>query len=458
MIELDPLGKKPLYEQLYQQLAEQIHNGIQKPGDKLPGRRSMAASLGISVSTVDTAYQLLAAEGLVQSRSRSGFYVQDTQGLLHQPKRMEPVLTRTENTPYLYDLSTGSVDTSLFPFHTWAKIQKELLYTHHELLNRGAMQGDENLRIQIARYLNSERGVQCHADQIVIGAGIEYLLGCLASLFKGSCCAIENPGYHRTRVVLENNGIPCKLVDIDQYGLPADDLEDVDLCYITPSHHFPTGISMPAARRAQLLEWAQKNPQRYIIEDDYDSEFRFDLRPISSLQGMANHHEHVIYLTTFSKSLAPSIRLACMVLPNSLLTQYQKTYAVYANTVSRFEQQTLCQFIEQGYFSRHISRMRHSYRKRKDAFYQSLKQAFGDDLQITGQHTGLHFLLTYPNAGSEAAMILKAQKQGVHLKGLSEYYMNRHSLCPTQTVVAGYAALTTDDIEEVTKRLKLAWK
>lgn len=202
------------------------------------------------------------------------------------------------------------------------------MYQRPELLQRGDMQGDENLRAQIAAYLGEYRGVDCTADQVVVGAGVEYLLGCLAHLFAGSTAAVENPGYSRTRAVLENNGIPCVPVEIDESGLPIHALEQsgANLCYVTPSHHFPTGVTMPAPRRAQLLAWAAAKPGRFILEDDYDSEFRFATRPLPSLQGMSGANGPVVYLTTFSKSLAPGMRIACMVLPQGLLERYQSDF------------------------------------------------------------------------------------------------------------------------------------
>lgn len=350
------------------------------------------------------------------------------------------------------------MDTALFPARSWGRIQKELLYQRPELLQRGEMQGDAPLRTQIAEYLSVYRGVECTPEQIVVGAGIEYLLGCLAHLFSDGMAAIENPGYFRTRTVLQNSGIPCTLVDIDREGLPADALEKsgANLCYLTPSHHFPTGVTMPATRRAQLLAWAAARPGRYILEDDYDSEFRFDTRPLPSLQGMAGPDGPVVYLTTFSKSLAPGIRIACMVLPQSLLARYRRDFATYANTVSRFEQQTLCEFMAGGYFTRHLARMRLAYKRRMEAFAAALRAAL-PGVELDGVHSGLHFLLTLPGAGGERAMVAAAAQQGVRLRGLSEYYLARPELCRADTVVAGYSALKEDDVEEVAQALARAW-
>ena len=462
MIELKTDEKAPLYEQLYTALADEIRSGQRAPGTALPGRRTMAAQLGVSINTVDAAYQMLAAEGLAEARPRSGFYVQKTYGMLHSR------IVRPGDTPAAaqapvpegprFDLSTGSVDTALFPARSWGRIQRELLYQRPELLQRGEMQGDEALRIQIARYLSAYRGVDCTPEQIVVGAGSEYLLGCLAHLFAGGTAAVENPGYSRTRAVLQNNALSCTLVDIDQDGLSAEALEKsgANLCYLTPSHHFPTGVTMPAPRRAQILAWAAARPGRYILEDDYDSEFRFDTRPLPSLQGMAGPDGPVVYLTTFSKSLAPGIRIACMVLPRRLLAQYQRDFAVYANTVGRFEQQTLAAFMAGGYFSRHLARMRLVYKRRMEAFATALHREL-PGVTLGSVHSGLHFLLTLPGAGGEAAMVEAAAREGVRLRGLREYYLARPERCPPDTVVAGYSALKEEDIPAVAAALARAW-
>ena len=467
MIELHPESRVPLYEQLYQALAGQIRAGVLAPGRPLPGRRTMAEQLGVSVNTVDTAYQMLAAEGLAESRPRRGFFVQETGGMLYTGARASrPELASPPAGPAparaagpRYDLSTVGVDTALFPARSWGRIQRDLLYNSPSLLQRGEAQGDAELRTAIAGYLATYRGVNCTPEQVVVGAGIEYLLGCLAHLFAGSTAAVENPGYSRARAVLQNSGIPCLPADIDKNGLTVDGLigTGANLCYITPSHHFPTGVTMPAPRRAQLLAWAREVPGRYILEDDYDSEFRFDIRPLPSLQGMAGPDGPVVYLTTFSKSLAPGIRIACMVLPLDLLAAYRRDFALYSNTVSRFEQQTLSRFMTGGYFTRHLARMRLTYKKRMEHFTAALTGSLGKDLVIRGRHSGLHLLLTLPGAGGERAMVEATGREGVFLHGLSEYYLARPERCPPDTVVAGYAALADEDIPGAAAALARAW-
>ena len=455
----------PLYERLYRSLSSQIRSGQLGAGQKLPGKRSLAEALAVSVNTVDTAYQLLTAEGYLEVRPKSGFYVLPVPQTL--PKAgLEaaspcPALPQGNSLPQpRFDLSTGGVDTSLFPFRTWGRIQKELLYSSPQLLTRGPSQGDEELRAEIAEYLRAYRGVHCRPNQIVIGAGIEYLLGLLAPLLQGPA-AVENPGYRRTRTILENNGLACLPVDIDREGLSVKMLAEsgAQVAYVTPSHQFPTGLTMPAGRRGELLRWAGEKPGRWIIEDDYDSEFRFDLRPLPSLQGMGGPGGPVIYLTTFSKSLAPSIRIAAMVLPDSLLLPYRQRYSVYSCTVSRFEQQTLCEFIRRGHFSRHLARLRSQYKGRMESLREALNGAFGPELlELEGTHTGLHLLMRLKRGPGEEELAGAARAGGVPLGRLSDYYMCRKEKCPARTLVLGYAALPPERIGELVGALQELWR
>ena len=438
-LSLDAGAKAPLYDQLYTNLAAQIRGGQLPAGTRLPGKRALAAQLAVGVNTVDAAYQILVAEGYLEARPRSGFFVlqvEDPLAAAPLPAAAEPEVERS----WRFDLSTGAVDTELFPFRTWGRIQKDLLYAAPELLSHGHRQGDQNLREAVGDYLATYRGVVCAPEQIVVGAGAEYLLGLAAHLLRGGTAAVENPGYSRIRTILRNNGIPCRGVSIDSGGLDVEALEasGADLCCVTPSHHFPTGVTMPAGRRSRLLRWAQTEPGRYIIEDDYDAEFRFDIRPLPSLQGMGGRNGPVVYLSTFSKSLAPSIRIACMVLPPELLARYREAYGTYANTVSRFEQQTLCRFLTGGHFTRNLARMRGVYKGRMEALCRALEEALGRErVTIAGRLNGLHLLLTLQGGPGEGEMVRRAAEEGVKLTGLGGYYMDAGDRCPENTVILG---------------------
>lgn len=447
---LDPQAHVPLYEQLYRSLAMEIRTGSLPAGTRMPGKRRLAQELSVSVNTVDAAYQLLTAEGYLLPRERSGFYVQEYPSLpLHTAPvtAPAPAMPAQPSAPLHFDLSTRGVDPALFPCRTWARLQKELLYSCPELLAPGDPQGDWALRQALADYLDEYRGVQCSPEQIVVGAGMEYLLGLLAPLLPGPA-AVETPGYPRARQVLQNNGIACRCLPVDEDGLSVQALNasDAAVCYVTPSHQFPTGVTMPAARRAELLHWAARRPgQRYIIEDDYDSEFRFDTRPLPSLQGMAGADGAVVYLSTCSRSIAPGIRIAYMVLPRQLLGPWRTKYQLYSGTVSRFEQQTLARFINEGYFTRHLARERVAYKARRDTLTAALNAAFAPgEMRLHGLHTGLHLLLTLQDAPPDASLRTAAAAHGIRLSLLSDYDLTG-SVTQTGTLVLGYGSLQDAD-------------
>ncbi len=459
--ELDLIGmldfdaSKPLYEQLYENIAQEIQTGSLKQGQKMSGKRTLAERLGISVNAVDTAYQMLVAEGYLESRPRSGFYVMEVEKLAE----ISPIFSHEESlckTQWKFDFSTAAIDKSLFPFRTWGRIQKELLYSKPQLLSMGDGQGDLELRETLAQHLQRYRGVKCSPNQIVIGAGIEYLLGLLMPLLGGTI-ALEDPGYPKAKRVIENANRKWIAVPVDKNGLSVAELSQTDAqaVYVTPSHQFPTAVTMPVGRRAALLAWAAADPARFIIEDDYDSEFRFGVRPLPSLQGMAQNGK-VIYISTFSKSLAPSIRIACMVLPHTLIKPWKQRYGEYASTVSRFEQQTLCEFIQQGHLSRHLSRLRNSYRKRMEQFKNALQQCLGKSIKIYGEHTGLHFLIEFETA-SEQQLLQAACKHGLKVSGLKQY-CSAESKQKTAVVLVGYGCLAEEQIMPAAQALQQAWK
>lgn len=452
-------GKTPLYRQLYRYIIGEITSGRLSAGEKLPSKRRLAADLGVSVSTVDTAYQMLAAEGYVKAKPKSGFTVLHIERLRPPLRPAACVPKQAPRIQWQYDFDTGSVDTGLFPFKTWARIQRETVTGHPELLNHGARQGDENLRSAIAKYLHAYRGVLCTPEQIVVGAGIEYLLGLLARLFSGAVFAVENPGYPRMGRILQNSGVRVRYVPVDAEGMQIGALQEsgAQIAYVTPSHQFPTGATMPAARRTELLRWAQGKAGRYVIEDDYDSEFRYDTRPLPSLQGM-DPAGCVIYVGTFSKSIAPSMRVGYMVLPPQALVRWRAQFGMYSSTVSRFEQQTLCRFMEEGHFARHLNRLRIAGRSRRDALTQALYSAFGKQgVTVHGGHTGLHLLVTVHSGLSERQLVQAAAQQGVRVGGLSDYYAPDTQGCPASTVVLGYSGMDEETLRKAANALRRAW-
>ncbi len=446
----------PLYQQLYRYLADEIKSGRVTEGERLPSKRSLIAHLKVSQSTVETAYDMLVTEGYVRSVPKSGFYVCKLERLLSSGPPVPAEPEDQEPPSFPYDFSTSAVDPSVFPYATWAKLSRETLYQNPELLNPGHRQGDLFLRETLAKYLYEFRGVRCSPEQIVIGAGIEYLIGIIAQVLDGAVFALENPGYRRLAQVLKNNHSGIRLIPLDSSGMNPDALEEsgATAAYITPSHQFPLGVTMPVGRRTQLLAWAERSPGRYLIEDDFDSEYRFNGRPIPAVQGL-DHNGRVIYLSTFSKSLAPSIRIAYLVLPKTLMSAYFRKFGGYSSTVSRFEQHTLAKFIAGGHYSRHINRTRLIYRQRRDLFINGLQDA-GVPVRILGQHAGLHLALEIGNGAKEPELLARAAEQGVRMSGLSQYYLDGNA--PTgSTVIAGYAGLSAEQISAAARLLGRAW-
>ena len=361
-----------------------------------------------------------------------------------------------------YDLSTGSVDTALFPARSWGRIQRELLYQRPELLQRGEMQGDEALRVEIAKYLSAYRGVECTPEQIVVGAGIEYLLGCHCPSVCRRPGGGGNPGYSRTRAVLQNNALPCTLVDIDAEGLSAQALEasGANLCYLTPSHHFPTGVTMPAPRRAQILAWAAARPGRYILEDDYDSEFRFDTRPLPSLQGMAGPDGPVVlpdHLLQEPGPRHPHRLHGAAPQPAGPVTGgiFRSTPTRWAALSSRHWPPSWRAGISPAIWPGCVLSTSAAWKPLPRALRQALP-----GVTLGSVHSGLH--ISFDAAGrrwgrARPPWWRPAAREGVRLRGLREYYLARPESCPPDTVVAGYSALKEDDIPAVAAALARAW-
>lgn len=476
--EILPKKGYPLYRQLYDYIAQEIKSGNFLADEKLPSKRTLSNHLKISQITIETAYEQLIAEGYVYSKPKTGYYVSQLDQFLLAPKEQRaakdakaPLVTRQRESKrenqremYRFDFRTNEVDTRYFPFATWAKLSKESLQAQNkELLKTALPQGDLALRESIAQYLHEFRGVHCHADQLVVGAGTEYLLGLLAQILgRTSVFAVENPGYRKTYKVLDRAGLQVRFVALDDEGMQISgprglEQSGANIAYVTPSHHFPLGIVMPINRRLQLLHWAAAASDRYVIEDDYDSEFRYAGAPIPALQGLDGDGK-VIYLSTFSKCLAPSLRISYMVLPASLLAHYQKDFTFYASTVSRFEQQTLFKFISGGHFERHLNRMRNIYRARRDLLIAQLHaiDPLGQ-IQISGDQAGTHVLLTVRNGLSERQLIAAAAKCGVKVYGLSDYYFVNPATAPASTVVLGYSSFALSELEESVALLGAAW-
>ncbi|MFA9466771.1 MAG: PLP-dependent aminotransferase family protein [Velocimicrobium sp.] len=452
-IPLDTTSKLALYEQIYRYIKNEIIQETLPFQSKLPSTRGLAAHLSISRNTVDMAYAQLLSEGYIEAFPKKGYFVSRITALNiinHTEFIKNPPITVSSKTvlPYLYDFSPFSVDLSHFPYQTWHQLSKNCLQDNADLFLLGDSQGDLSLRQAITHYLHQSRGVNCEEDQLIVGAGVDYLLQMLAQLFGTTChIAMENPTYQRANKIFKGFKIKTIPIPLDSNGLNIDALERTDctIAYVTPSHQYPLGIVMPIQRRIELLRWANKCSHRYIIEDDHDSEFRYKGKPIPSLQSIASC-DNVIYIGTFSRAIAPAIRVGYMVLPKPLLEEYKIKFSYFASTVSRIDQAILTEFINEGYFERHLNRMRKVYKTKHDLILSSLKSS-NLPIAISGENAGMHLVVQLTNGMSEESIIKRAKNNQIKLYGLKEHFFTIPKNYDS-TFLFGYANLSEADIQK----------
>ncbi len=457
-------GSDSLYEYLYKQIKNDILAYKLSPGEKLPSKRAFAKHLNISTITVENAYNQLVAEGYIYSLPKSGFYVNDisTSRPLENKRPSRTITKPTDTQPIFADFTSNSAVNDTFPFSTWTKLLRQVMSDYEkELMVRSPFSGIAELQNAIADYLYQFRGMVVSPEQIIVGAGTEYLYGIILQLLgKSKKYAVEDPGYQKITRIYEANQVDCVHISMDENGVNMDELEKskADILHISPSHHFPTGIVTPVSRRYELLSWASKSSHRYIIEDDYDSEFRLVGKPIPALQTI-DVADKVIYINTFSKSLSSTIRISYMVLPKALVPIYKDKLGFYSCTVSNFEQYTLYKFIEQGHFEKHINRMRNYYRVQRDTVLTCIKKQknFSKTI-IKEENSGLHFLLEVNTDLSDEELIQNAKVNGIVISCLSQYsYLKENT--KAHTIIINYSGVTTKNIPEAVNRLfKSLWK
>ncbi|ENB9403560.1 MULTISPECIES: PLP-dependent aminotransferase family protein [Bacillus] len=462
MLELTPnlntQSKIALYVQLYEYIKKEIKDGTIPAFTKLPAKRKLAIYLQVSKNTVEAAYEQLLAEGYIESASRKGYFVCKVEQMIDvegSEAKVEEVSFREEN--YTFDFTQTGVDTNTFPFTTYRKLINDVWQPHNnELLFLGHPQGELSLREEIANYLYESRGVRCSASQIVLGAGTQILVKLLFQLLKGSNYAVENPGYHRKMVVFEQGKEKVQMLSLDRDGICMADLENsnANVVFVTPSHQFPYGMIMPITRRTQLLQWAKKAKDRYIIEDDYDSEFRYSGKPIPALQGLDTEGK-VIYMGTLSKALLPSLRMSYMVLPKKLIKKYQQQYLFYTQSVSRMDQEVIRKFLNEGYWEKHIHKMRVVYRKKRDRLVFEIEKYFSNCVEVIGEDSGLHILLKVHNGMREEELIQEAAKYSIKIYPVSTYY--KDGTAPENVVLLGFAILSEEEIAKAIQLLHKAW-
>lgn len=439
-----------MYNHLYKCIKKDIAAGTLQANEKLPSKRTLAKNLGVSLITVENAYAQLAVEGYIYSQPKRGYYVADLQQQTPPQRRVLPpaaAWTMDKKKPLL-SFAQSSVPSDTFPYNTWARLLRHTLTTadEHALISDSSAGGAAPLRRALARHLYQFRGMQVQPEQIIIGAGTQTLYNLIVQLLgRSHIYALEDPGYPQLAAIYRANDVFCRHLPMDGQGLCADVLASrgADILHITPSHQFPTGVTMPISRRYELLRWAAQKSCRYIIEDDYDCEFRLSGKPIPPLQSI-DTEEKVIYINTFSKTLAPTFRISYMLLPPHLATLFYEKLGFYSCTVSNFEQFTLAKFIDDGYFERHINRMRTYYRNKRDLLLQYLADCpAANALRPAGEDSGLHFLLHLATDAPDTVLKQAAAEQNIEIKFLSDYYYQKTNDL-SHTLLMNYAGLAEE--------------
>ena len=464
------IGPEPLYLHLYKCIKNDILDGILPSGTKLPSKRSFAKNLGISNITVENAYAQLQAEGFIYSIPKRGFYV--TELPENMPLTSDGHITSEagsimeEEAQCKIDLVSNMTPPANFPFSIWAKLMREVISEKSgELMKKSPWGGIMELRSAISLHLKQFRNMDVAPEQIITGAGTEYLYTLIIQLLGyNKVYAVENPGYKKVAQIYKSNNVTCEYIPVGSSGIVIEELEkrNADVAHISPSHHYPTGIITPVSRRYEILAWASRKKGRYIIEDDYDSEFRLEGKPVPTLQGI-DIMESVIYINTFTKSLAPTIRISYMVLPWKLLKEFHAKLSFYSCTVSNFEQYTLARFINNGYFEKHINRMRNYYRNVRDRLMDEIKKSrLSDICEISEEGSGLHFLLKIHTEIPDNEYVETCRQNNINVSCLSQYYMEDNTQAGAgmdscnnrqHIIIMNYSGIRMEDVEETVSLL-----
>ena len=440
----------PLYESLYRCIRDDIVSGRLQPGEKLPSKRALCAHLKVSKITVEGAYNQLLSEGYIRSEEKVGYFVEAAQHSEHKGIQWEA----PEEVPDgCIDLTANG--PAYFPFSVWSRLQRQVMLDMGEKLLLGLHnQGVWALRQAIARHLADFRGMQVSPENIIVGAGTDFLYNLLIQLLgRDMGYAVEEPGYSKIRRIYAAAGAECVSAVMDTQGVLPDSLQNARVLHISPSHHFPTGLVTPLSRRLEILAWARDREDRWIIEDDYDSEFRFTAHPLPAMQSLGA--DKVIYMNTFSKTLAPSIRISYMILPGTLMEQFREKLGYYSCTVSSFEQYTLARFLEEGHFEKHINRMRKFYKARRNRVVEAITHCpLSGGLTILEENAGLHFLIQVQQPLSAEVLVQRFLAAGIRVRSLGSYYWAQVPDWARQCLVVNYSGLTDEQTGLLEQRLE----
>lgn len=459
LLHIDLESTAPLYIQIYQQIKDKIHNNELRTNEKLTSKRQLAELNQVSENTVMNAYNQLLTEGYIYSKERQGYFVADVKLQFNLPDLPEIKNEREPAPDIAYNLTRSNPDKDLFPYSVFSKLYRQLMHLPPEqLLTETDAQGLYELRASLQSYLSQSRGVPCTADQIILGPSTEYLLSILLYLLKDKpTVGIEDPGYNGFKSLFVRSDIPVRAIPVDEMGVKVTALEqsNANLMIVTSNHQFPTGNIMPLPRRQALLNWAHEKDNRFIIENDYDSEFKYSGIPIPSLKYL-DQQQKVVYLGSFTRNVSPGIRMSYMVFPKSLLKQYKETYKSYSSPLSTSEQWVIRNFLNDGHFATHLNRSRTFYKKKRDKMIQTI-QNVDPQAEIYGENAGLHLLVKPSLAFDGLHFKKRALKEGIRLSLLSDY-ATKDVPGQDNTLFISFSNVPKQDIEILIQKLYILIK
>lgn len=462
LIILNANSKTPLYLQLYKHFKAAIESNRLKEGEKMPSIRGLAKDLSISKITVEKAYQQLMSEGYIENYDRSRYTVKKFEGIvLKTPTpsiRSQDNQLDIEHNKICYDFASGDMDKEGFNFALWKGYINKAFLQKERLFGYGDIKGEDELRREIAKYIQKSRGVQAHKEQIIIGAGVQSLLSVLCSILQleHSSIAFEEPGFKNGRRIFADHSFQIVPIPMQKDGIDMEQLvsSGEKLVYVSPSHQFPTGYIMPIAKRSQLLNWAEEK-KGIIIEDDYDSEFRYFGRPIPALKGL-DQRGKVVYLGSLSKIVPPSIRISYMVLPEEFLEIYQKKASLYNQTASTIEQLALAHYMADGHLERQIRRLRKLYHEKRRLFLAEIKAILGDKVEVNENESGLHILLSLKSELPAEKLAQQALEKGCRVAPVQDYYLERSPEKLPQ-VILYFSKIPAEEMKNGIDLLRDAW-
>jgi GntR family transcriptional regulator / MocR family aminotransferase len=440
--------KRKKYKQIYEQIRQNILEKKLPAHTQLPAKRRLAEQLNVSIMTVQIAYEQLKSEGYIYSVERGGSFVSELEEEFHYKKPVVTTFSETHVPNRHINFRNGQVDAEVFPYKTWNRLYKKEM---NELNINHPWQGIYRLRVEITKYLQHARGLSVEPEQIYLFSGFQQQFMNLCLFFDPNAIGLEDPGFIRAKAVSDQLKLTCYGVPVDMEGCTVP-TENFKLLYTTPAHQYPTGTVMSIARRTELLRWA-KNNDGYIIEDDYDSEFRYKGSPIPTLSHL-DIKERTIYFGTFSKTLLPSLRMSYLVIPSHLQDDFERFNTYQKATVSAIDQQVLAQFMSEGFYTSHIAKMRTLYKMKRECLITNIKNQLGEEYEIKGDSAGLHIILGLREGLNESKAIELAKKSGVEIDPVSTMYqMNK----PTNQVMIGYGAPSLEDIQRGVGLLASVW-